>query len=143
MTIPKMSQGFWDARPGRIVKPCRKPLQTKQLAAMPKEGLEPPAFSTANRPISDEGGAESGAVDARNGPKGPAEDPPAGPLGKPDPAPDSGSEPTPAGGPSLDSEPATLNPPHDPDLARIIDRWPALQEHIKRAMLALVDGPPG
>jgi hypothetical protein len=30
-------------------------------------------------------------------------------------------------------------PPHDPDLARLIDAWPALAEPIRKAMLALIE----
>jgi hypothetical protein len=34
--------------------------------------------------------------------------------------------------------PRQENPPADPDLARVVDAWPALPDHIKAAVLALV-----
>jgi hypothetical protein len=39
--------------------------------------------------------------------------------------------------PSL-SAPLAQQAPADPDLARVLDAWPTLPEHIKAAVLALV-----
>ena len=44
------------------------------------------------------------------------------------------------------TESGTVEPekqPSDPDLALIQDRWPKLPEHVRTAILALVDARPG